>query len=75
MTNLDRMNMIKLGVKDLEEAVRAYECARENNPNTWDYLWGLPNYHTRESIYRRIVQLRQDLLQLREGFETWERKE
>ena len=75
MNNLDRMNLIKLGVKDLEEAVCAFECARKKNPNTWDYSWGLPNYHTRESIYRRIVQLRQDLLQLREGFEAWERKE
>ena len=69
MNNLERMNLIKLGVKDLEEAVRAYECARKNNPNTLDYLLELPNYHTRESIYRRIVQLRQDLLQLREEFE------
>ena len=64
MNNLDRMNLIKLGVKDLEEAVCAYECARKKNPNTWDYLLDLPNYHKRESIYRRIVQLRQDLLQL-----------
>lgn len=69
MNNLERMNLIKLCVKDLEEAVRAYECARINNPNTWDYLWGLPNYHSRESIYRRIVQLRQDLLQLGKEFE------
>lgn len=69
MNNLDRMNLIKLGVKDLEEAVRAYEYARINNPNTWEYLWGLPKYHTRESIYRRIVQLRQDLLQLGKEFE------
>ena len=69
MNNLDRMKLIKLGVKDLEEAVCAYEYARENNPNTWDYLWGLPDYHTREAIYRRIVQLRQDLLQLGKEFE------
>lgn len=64
MNNLDRMNLIKLGVKDLEEAVCAYEYARKKNPNTCDYLWGLPDYHTRESIYRRIVKLRQDLSQL-----------
>lgn len=69
MNNLDRMNLIKLGVKDLEEAVCAYEYAREKHPNTWDNLWGLPNYHRRESIYRRIVQLRQDLLQLGKEFE------
>ena len=64
MNNLDRMNLIKLGVKDLEEAVCDYEYARKKNPNTCDYLWGLPDYHTRESIYRRIVKLRQDLSQL-----------
>lgn len=69
MNNLDRMKLIKLGVKDLEEAVCAYECARKKHPNTRDYLWGLPNYHTRESIYRRIVQLRQDLLLLRNEYE------
>ena len=69
MNNFDRMKLIKLGVKDLEEAVCAYECARKKNPNTWDYLWGLPDYHTRESIHRRIVQLRQDLLQLGKEFE------
>ena len=63
------MKLIKLGVKDLEEAVCAYEYARKKNPNTVDYLWGLPDYHTRESIYRRIVQLRQDLLQLGKEFE------
>ena len=69
MNNLDRMKLIKLGVKDLEEAVCAYECAREKNPNTGDYLWGLPNYHTRESINRRIVQLRQDLLMMGKEYE------
>ena len=70
MKNLDRMDMIKLGVKDLEEAVCAYEYARKKNPDTWDYLFGLPDYHTRESIYRRIVQLRQDLLQLGKEIEN-----
>lgn len=69
MTNLDRMKLIKLGLEDLEEAVCAYEYARKKYPNTFDYLWGLPDYHTRESIYRRIVQLRQDLLQLGKEFE------
>ena len=69
MNNLDQMKLIKLCVKDLDEAVRAYEGARKKNPNTVDYLWGLPKYHTRESIHRRIVQLRQDLLQLGKAFE------
>ena len=70
MKNIDRMDLIKLHVKDLEEAVCAYEYAREKNPNTGDYLLELPNYHKRESIYRRIVQLRQDLLQLGKEIEN-----
>lgn len=69
MKNLDKMKLIKLCVKDLDEAVCAYECARKKNPNTLDYLLWLPKYHTRESIYRRIVQLRQELLQLGKEFE------
>ena len=69
MKNINRMNLINLGVKDLEEAVRAYECEREKNPNTGDYRLGLPDYHTRESISRRIVQLRHDLLQIWKEFE------
>ena len=70
MNNLDRIKLIKLGVKDLEEAVCAYEYARKNHPEEkCDYLWFLPKYHTRESICRRIKQLRQDLLQLGKEFE------
>ena len=69
MNNIDRMDMIKLGVKDLEEAVCAYEYARKKNPNTLDDLWGLPDYHTREAINRKIVQLRQDLLLLMKEYE------
>lgn len=69
MNNLERMKLIRLDVKDLEEAVCAYEYARKNHPNTGDLWWGLPDYHTRESIYRRIIQLRQYLLQLGKEFE------
>ena len=69
MNNIDRMDMIKLGVKDLEEAVCAYEYARKKNPNIGDYQWGLPDYHTREAINRKIVQLRQDLLLLMKEYE------
>lgn len=70
MNNLDRMKLIKLGVKDLEEAVCTYEYARKNHPDEkYDYLWGLPKYNTRESICRRINQLRQDLLQLGKEYE------
>ena len=69
MNNLDRMDLIRLHVKDLEEAVRAYECAREKFPDIVDLCWVLPDYHTRESIHRRILQLLKDLLQLGKEFE------
>ncbi len=69
MTKRDWIKLIKLGVKDLEEAVNAYEHARETNHGAFDYWWNLPHHHTRESICRRIVQLRQDLLLLRKEFE------
>ena len=69
MTILDRMKLIQLAVKDLNEAVNAYENARKVNPETSDVWWQLPRYHTRESIRRRIKQLRQDLLQLEKEYE------
>lgn len=40
MNNLDRMKLIKLGVKDLEESVCAYEYARKKNPNIQDAVTG-----------------------------------
>lgn len=70
MTNLDRMKLIQLAVKDLNEAVNAYENARKVNHEPYDVLWNLPRYHTRESIRRRIMQLRQDLFQLGKEYEN-----
>lgn len=68
MNNLDRMKLIMLATQDLNDAVNAYEKARKVNPEKYDVLWNLPRYHTRESIRRRVKQLRQDLLQLGEEF-------
>lgn len=69
MNNIDRMKLIKLGVKDLEEAVCAYEKAREENPGRDECFWNLPKFHTRAAIQRRIKQLRQDLLLLMKEYE------
>lgn len=69
MNNLDRMKLIMLATQDLNDAVIAYEKARKVNPETDDVWWNHPRYHTRESIRRRIKQLRQDLLQLGKEFE------
>ena len=69
MTKRDWIKLIKLGVQDLEEAVNAYEHARETYPESYDYLLNIPHHYKRESICRRIVQLRQDLLLLGKEFE------
>lgn len=69
MNNLDRMKLIMLATQDLNDAVIAYEKARKVNPETDDVWWNLPRYHTRESIRRRINQLRQDLLQIWKEYE------
>ena len=69
MNNLDRINLIKLGVKDLEEAVCAYEKARKENPGRYECFWNLPKHHTRAAIQRRIKQLRQDFLMLGKEYE------
>ena len=69
MNNIDRMNLIKLGVKDLEEAASAYEKARKENPGRDECFWNLPKHHTRAAIQRRIKQLRQDLLLMGKEYE------
>ena len=69
MNNLDRMKLIVLATQDLNDAVNAYEKARKVNPETDDVWWNLQRYHTRESIKRRIRQLRQDLLLLMKEYE------
>lgn len=70
MTNLDRMKLLVLAVKDLEEAVIAYEKARK--VNEWRDgcdLLELPKHHTRAAIQRRIKQIRQDLLLVGKEYE------
>lgn len=55
MNRHDIMQLIKYAVRDLNEAVTVYDAECEQP---------LPPYHSRESIKRRIVQIRQDLLML-----------
>lgn len=69
MNNLDRMKLIMLATQDLNDAVIAYEKARKVNPEKDDVWWDLPRNHTRESIRRRIKQIRQDLLLLGKEYE------
>lgn len=66
MTNVDNMELIVLGTKDLEEAVSAYEKAKSERKYTYEYV-DVPRYHSKRAIKRRITQLRQDLLMLGEG--------
>lgn len=63
----DRINLIMLAAKDLNEAVNAYAKAAGNAPHGWvQASINVPLYHSKEAIERRIVQMRQDLLMLRE---------
>ena len=64
MNSHEIMQLIKYAVRDLQEAVTAYNAAIEGNNNKWGYGLGLPNHQSREAIKRRIVQIRQDLLML-----------
>ena len=63
MTTLDRMKMLALAAKDLEEAVQVYEKAKADKGSPV-YVWDVPRHCTREAIKRRITQIRQDLLAL-----------
>lgn len=63
MTNLDRMKMLALAVKDLEDAVKTYEKAKTDKGSPV-YVWDVPRHCTKEAIKRRITQIRQDLLML-----------
>ena len=63
----DRMNLLVLAAKDLEEAVRAYATAQNASPTGRVYAgYGIPLHYSKEAIERRIVQMRQDLHVLRE---------
>ena len=63
MTNLDRMKMLALAVKDLDEAVKVYEKVKAEDHYTCAGC-NIPMHCTKESIKRRITQIRQDLLLL-----------
>lgn len=63
MSPMERMVLLMMSTQDLEEAVRAYETAKEEYGRVWAG-YAVPIYHSRESIKRRIVQMRQDLLML-----------
>lgn len=63
MSPMERMVLLMMSMQDLEEAVRAYEEAKEmHGAATGGYT--VPLYHSKESIKRRIVKMRQDLLML-----------
>ena len=66
MTNLDRMKLLMLMVKDLDDAVKVYEKARADG----SYVYAgcaVPMHCSKEAIKRRITQIRQDLLLLEKG--------
>lgn len=63
MRPIDRMVLVTMSAQDLEEAVRAYEKAKKDSGRVWAG-YEVPMYHSKESIKRRIVQMRQDLLML-----------
>ena len=66
MTNLDRMKLLMLTAKDLDDAVKAYEKAKAEV--RWIRAgYEVPMHHSKEAIKRRIVQMRQDLLLLEKG--------
>ena len=63
MSPMERMVLLMMSMQDLEEAVKAYDEANEMNGAA---LGGytVPMYYSKESIKRRIVGMRQDLLML-----------
>ena len=63
MTILDRMKMLSLAAKDLNDAVTVYGKAKAENK----YVcagYTVPMHCSKEAIKRRITQMRQDLLLL-----------
>lgn len=63
----DRINLLMLQARALEEAVMAYVTAQKAAPNGRVYAgYGVPLHCSKEAIERRIVQMRQDLNILRE---------
>lgn len=66
MTNLDRMKLLTLGMKDLDDAVKVYEKAKAEGSYVYAG-YGVPMHCCKEAIKRRITQMRQDLLLLEKG--------
>lgn len=63
MTILDRMKLLTLAAKDLNDAVSVYGKAKAEVK----YVWvgrDVPMHCSKEAIKRRITQMRQDLLLL-----------
>ena len=66
MSNLEWTKLLTLAVKDLKEAVEVYENAKSENRCTYAG-YDVPRHCSKESIKRRIVQIRQDLLMIEKG--------
>lgn len=66
MNNFDRMKMIMLAAKDLEDAVKVYAKVVAEDRYTYPGC-NIPLHCTKEAIKRRITQMRQDLLLLEKG--------
>lgn len=66
MNNLDRMKLLTLAAKDLDDAVKVYEKAKAENKYVYARC-DVPKHCSKEAIKRRITQLRQDLLLLEKG--------
>lgn len=64
MTLKEQMRLVELAVKDLSDAVTQYSlaCERSKYGKAAYGVDEIPRYYTKESIIRRIVQIRQDLL-------------
>lgn len=63
----DRIDLLMLSAKALEESVKAY--AKAKNDAHGGMVWAginVPLHYSKESIERRIVQMRQELNLLRE---------
>ena len=68
MTLEEQARLVELAVKDLREAVYFYAHAQEKK----DYKtpragYDIPRCYSKESIKRRVTQIRQDLLLLERG--------
>ena len=68
MTNREWAKLIVLATKDLEEVVNVYEKAAAASSTGYVYAgYEVPKHHSKETIKRRITQIRHDLLMLEKG--------